>query len=42
MQTLFSLIIPLVLIHHGLSSIVLKVLSEIKSGVKYWRETEKK
>jgi hypothetical protein len=42
MQTLFSLIIPFVLINHGLNSIVLKIISEIKSALKYWRETSKK
>ena len=41
MQTLFSLMIPFVLIHHGFSSIVLKIISVIKSGIKYWRGTSK-
>ena len=42
MQTLFSLIIPFVLINHGLNRIVLNVISEIKSGLKYFREAAKK
>ena len=42
MYTLFSLMIPFVLLHHGFNSIVLKIISEIKSGIKYWRETSKK
>jgi hypothetical protein len=42
MQTLFGLIIPFVLIHHGFNSIALKIISEIKSGLKYWRETTKR
>jgi hypothetical protein len=42
MYALLSLIMPFVLIHHGLNSIVLKIISEIKSGLKYWRETSKK
>jgi hypothetical protein len=42
MYALLSLIIPFVLIHHGLSSIVLKIISEIKSGLKYWRGTSKR
>jgi hypothetical protein len=42
MQTLFSLMIPFVLINYGLSSIVLKIISEMKSGFKYWREASKK
>ena len=41
MQTLFALIIPFVLINHGLNRIVLNVISEIKSRVKNWRETPK-
>jgi hypothetical protein len=39
MYALLSLIIPFVLVHHGFNSIVLKIISEIKSGLKYWRET---
>jgi hypothetical protein len=42
MYTLFTLMIPFVLLHHGFNSIVLKIISEIKSGLKYWRETSKK
>jgi hypothetical protein len=42
MYALLSLIMPFVLIHHGLNNIVLKIISEIKSGLKYWRETSKK
>jgi hypothetical protein len=42
MQTLFSLIIPFVLIHHGFNSIASVVISEIKSGLKYWRQGSKK
>jgi hypothetical protein len=42
MYTLFSLMIPFVLLHHGFNSIVLKVITEIKSGLKYWCETSKK
>ena len=42
MQTFFTLIIPFVLIHHGFNSIVSKIISEIKSGLKYWYETSKK
>jgi hypothetical protein len=38
MQTFFSLIIPFVLIHHGFNSIALKIISEINSGLKYWRD----
>ena len=41
MYTLFSLMIPFVLLHHGFNSIALKIISEIKSGLKYWRETPK-
>jgi hypothetical protein len=36
MEMFFSLIIPFVLIHYGFSSIVLKIISAIKSIVKYW------
>jgi hypothetical protein len=42
MQTLFSLMIPFVLIHYGLNSVALKIISEMKSGFRYWRETSKK
>ena len=42
MQILFSLMIPFALINYGLSSIVPKIISEMKSGFKYWRETSKK
>jgi hypothetical protein len=42
MHNLFSLVIPLVLLNHGLSSIVLNIISVAKSGLKYWRETSKK
>jgi hypothetical protein len=42
MYTLLSLVIPFVLVHHGFGSIVLKTITEIKSGFKYWRETSKK
>ena len=42
MYALLSLVIPFVLIHHGLNSIALKIVSEIKSGFKYWCETSKK
>jgi len=42
MYTLLSLVIPFVLVHHGFNSIVLKIISEIKSGLKYWAETTKK
>jgi hypothetical protein len=42
MYTLFSLLIPFILLHHGFNSIVLRIISEIKSGVKYWCETSKK
>ncbi len=42
MYALLSLMIPFALVHHGLNSIVLKITSEIKSGLKYCRETRKK
>ena len=42
MYTLMSLAIPFVLVHQGFNSIVLRIFSEIKSGLKYWRETSKK
>jgi hypothetical protein len=41
MRTLLGLVILFVLVH-GFNSIVLKIASEIKSGLKYWRETLKK
>jgi hypothetical protein len=42
MYTLFSLMIPFALLHHGFNSIALKIIAEVKSGLKYWRETSKK
>jgi hypothetical protein len=42
MYALLSLVIPFVLLHHGFNSIVLKVISAIKSGLQYWPETTKK
>ena len=42
MTILMSLVIPFVLLHHGFNSIVLKIISEIKSGLKYWREASNK
>jgi hypothetical protein len=42
MRTLFSLIIPFALLHYGFNTMVLKIISEMKSGFKYWRETAKK
>ena len=42
MYTLFSLLIPFALLHHGFNSIALKIVSQIKSGLKYWCETKKK
>ena len=42
MYALLSLVIPFVLVHHGFNSIFLKIISETKSGIKYWRETSKK
>jgi hypothetical protein len=42
MYTLMSFVIPFVLAHHGFNSIVLKIISEIKSGLKYWCRTSKK
>jgi hypothetical protein len=42
MQTLFGLMIPFVLIHHGFNSIASALISEIKSGLKYWRHGSKK
>jgi hypothetical protein len=42
MYTLFSLMIPFALLHHGFNSIVLKIISKIRSGFKYWSETSQK
>ena len=42
MYALLSLVIPFVLVHHGFNSLVLKSISAIKSGLKYWRETSNK
>ena len=42
MHTLMSFVIPFVLVHYGFNSIVLKIISEIKSGLKYRREPSKK
>ena len=42
MTILMSFVIPFVLVHHGLNSIVSKIFAEIKSGLKYWRETSNK
>ena len=42
MTILMSFVIPFVLVHHGFNSLVLKIFSEIKSGLKYWRETSNK
>ena len=42
MYTLMSFVIPFVLVHHDFNSVVLKIISAIKSGLKYWRETSKK
>ena len=42
MTILMSFVIPFVVVHHGFNSIVLKIISEIKSGLKYWRETSDK
>ncbi len=42
MYALLSLVIPFVLVHHGFNSIVLKIISEIKSGLKNWREISNK
>ena len=41
MRTLLGLVILFVLVH-GFNSIVLKTVSEIKSGIKYWRRISKK
>ncbi len=42
MYTLMSFVIPFVLVHHGFNSLVLKSISAIKSGLKYWRDTSNK
>ena len=42
MYTLMSFVIPFVLVQHGFNSLVLKIILEIKSGLKYWRETSNK
>jgi hypothetical protein len=41
MRTLLGFIILFLLIH-GFNGIVLKIFSEIKSGLKYWSEKSKK
>ena len=41
MYTLCSLMIPFVLLHHGFNSIVLNIISQTKSAIKYWGETSK-
>ena len=41
MRTLLGVVTLFVLVH-GFNSIVLKIVSEINSGLKYWRETSKK
>ena len=38
---LLGLVVLFVLVH-GFNSIVLKLVAEIKSGLKYWRETANK
>ena len=42
MHTLLLSLLILSVPAHGFNSIVLKMISEIKSGLKYWRETSKK
>jgi hypothetical protein len=37
-----SFVISFVLVHHVFNSVVLKIISEIKSGLRYWRETSNK
>jgi hypothetical protein len=37
-----SLVILFVLVHYGFNSIVLKIISEIQSGLQYWRKAMKK
>ena len=39
MYTLMSFVIPFVLVHHGFNSVVLKIISAIKSGLKYRCDT---
>ena len=41
MHALLGLVVLSVLVH-GCNSIVLKLLSQITSGLNYWRETAKK
>ena len=41
MRTLLGFLILFLLVY-GFNSIVLKIISDIKSGLKYWRETSKK
>ena len=41
MHALLGLVVLFVLVH-GCNSIVLKLVPEIKSDLKYWRETAKK
>ena len=41
MHTLLGLVILFVLVH-GFNSVVLRILSEIRSGVEYWRKSRKK
>jgi hypothetical protein len=42
MRTLLLSLLILSIPIHGFNSIVLKMIAEIKSGLKYWRETSKK
>jgi hypothetical protein len=42
MHILFSLVIPFVLLNHGLSSIALKLVLAGKSGLRYWCKASKK
>jgi hypothetical protein len=42
MRTLLLSLLILAIPVHGFNSIVLKMISEIKSGLEYWRETSKK
>ncbi len=42
MYALLSLTIPFVLVHHGLNSFVLKLVSGIKAGIRYCRKTSDK
>ena len=41
MDTLLLSLLILSIPVHGFNSIVLKMISEIKSGLKYWREAAK-